>query len=297
MNKNIMIVMGGALVFAVLVAMLVQFALGGKKTEEVKVAEAPLEILVAAKDLKIGAELVEGDLRWQQWPEGSMFSGAIRRKDGQTPNEALEGRLARNLSAGEPVLKSALIQSTKGNFVAGSLEPGQRAVAIEVKASTMAGGFVGPGDYVDVILTYRGQMYAINEDDVLAESVISRNLDKLATETILQNVRVLAVDQLAERPEDDEKIKVGKTVTVAVTAQQAEKLSLAREMGDITLALRGVGDNVHVAKEWQTISDTRLMQVDDEIVEEYQKIRNETGISGDIMRIYSGNQMSAIQSR
>jgi len=118
----------------------------------------------------------------------------------------------------------------------------------------------------------------------------------MATETILQNVKVLAIDQTAKRPEDD-KIKVGKTVTLAVSMQDAERLSLAAQMGDLLLALRGVGDNAKVVKQWPTISDARMTSVTGEIFKEYQKIKEETGVNKNSVRIYSGENMSVVPTR
>jgi pilus assembly protein CpaB len=126
--------------------------------------------------------------------------------------------------------------------------------------------------------------------------MIDLNLDKLAAETILQNVKVLAVDQRAQRPEDD-KIKVGKTVTVVVGAEDAERLSLASELGELTLALRAVGDDVLVEKLWPTVSDARLTNMGDEIYKEYEKIQKDAGIRRNIVRIYSGEQITAIPAR
>ncbi|MCB1651803.1 MAG: Flp pilus assembly protein CpaB [Alphaproteobacteria bacterium] len=293
MNKNILIVLGGALLVAFLVAMLVQMVLGGKKSDAPTVQEAKVEILVASKDLSIGRALVDGDLRWQEWPKSSVFPGAVIRDGDQKETEALEGRLARDVAKGEPVMKSALIGQVRGNLVAGFLEPGQRAVAISVDASSMVGGFIGPGDYVDVILTYR-ESIRTKDDDPRVTKMLELNLDKLATETILQNVKVLAVDQMAERPEDDEKIKVGKTITIAVSAQDAERLFLASKLGDLTLALRGVGDSNVVEKSWPTISDARLTHMSDEIYEEYDKMKKDAGINSDIVRIYSGGNIEVM---
>jgi pilus assembly protein CpaB len=294
MNKNILIVLGGAVLVAVLVAMLVQITLGGKKQDVV--AEAKVEVLVASKDLGIGRELKDGDTRWQEWPKSSVFPGAVLRKDEGSAEKALEGRLARDIAKGEPVVKSALLGQSKGNMVAASLEPGQRAMAIEVSASSMVGGFIGPGDYVDVILTYKESVRASDEDGPQVARMIDLNLDKLAAETILQNVKVLAVDQRAQRPEDD-KIKVGKTVTVVVGAEDAERLSLASELGELTLALRAVGDDVLVEKLWPTVSDARLTNMGDEIYKEYEKIQKDAGIRRNIVRIYSGEQITAIPAR
>lgn len=294
MNKNILIVLGGAVVVAVLVAVLVQVMLGGKK-EPVVVDQPKAMILVAAKDLRIGSELVEGDLRWQEWPQNNLFPGAVTQVEGQAASKALEGRLARDIAAGEPVMKSALLGQSKGNFVAASLEPGMRAVAIDVKAANMVAGFIGPGDFVDIILTYK-ETIKTTDDDPRVQNMIEKNLDKMATETILQNVKVLAVDQSAMRPEDD-KIKVGKTVTLAVNAQDAERLSLASQLGELNLALRGVGDDVIVNSQWPTISDARLTSMGDEIFAEYDKMKKDTSINPDIVRIYNGNAVQVVPAK
>lgn len=296
MNKNILIVLGGAVLVAVLVAMLVQITLGGGD-EPVAVSDVPTtQILVASKDLKIGQELQPGSTKWQSWPESSMFPGAIRRMDEQSAEEALEGRLARNLAEGEPLLRSALLQQSKGNLVAATLEPGQRALAIEVSASSMVGGFIGAGDFVDVMLTYRARVNA-SAEDASVQNYVELNLNNYATETILQNVKVLAVDQTAQPPKDDEKIKVGKTVTLAVSAQDAERLSLASELGQLTLVLRAIGDDQIVQKNWPTISDARLTNVSDEIYEGVKKIKEESGKNRKSVRIYNGQQVSTVLAK
>jgi len=296
MNKNIMIVLGGAVAVAMLVAILVQVSLGGKKEQPV-VEEAKVEVLVAAKDLSIGHELRGGDLRWQSWPKGSVFAGAVIRKDGKKAEDALVGRLRRDVSEGEPVLRTALLAESKGNFVAASLEPGMRAVAVKVSAETMVGGFIGPGDHVDVILVYKENITSIDEDPRV-QVLIDQHISKVATETILQNVMVLAVDQTATRPEED-KIRVGKTVTLAVDGPSAEKLALAAEMGDIVLALRGIGDDTvtNEATKWPVITDARMTNIYDEIQVEYEKFKNDSGLNTNIVRLYNGGQVQAVPAQ
>jgi pilus assembly protein CpaB len=287
MNKNVLIVLGGAVLVAVLVAFLVQISLGGKKAAP----EDKVMVLVASKNLGIGTELKDDSVRWQEWPKSSVFPGAIIRTEKDKDKEAgemLKGRLARDIASGEPVMKNALLGEAKGNFVAASLEPGMRAVAIEVSASSMVGGFIGPGDYVDVILTYKSQINTDSDESPQIKNMVEMSLQKMATETILQNVKILAVDQTAKRPEEEEKIKVGKTATLAVSAHDAEKLALAQDMGTLTLALRSVGDNTIVQKEWLTTSDARLISVDDEIFTEYRRMQNGAGINSNIVRIYNG---------
>ena len=293
MNKNVIIVLAGAVLVAVLVAAMVQVMMGGK--EEPVVMEEKINVLVAAKDLKTGQELKSGDLRWQPWPKTSLFPGAIRQLENQTAEQALEGRLARNVSKGEPVMKSALLGKSSGNFVAASLEPGMRAISIDVKASGMVSGFIGPGDHVDVILTY-GLRVRSEEEDPNIDKMLALNLEKSATETILQNVKVLAVDQSAQRPEDD-KIKVGKTVTLAVSVQDAERLALASGMGSLSLVLRGVGDDVVFEKKWDTVSDARLTSMRQELYNEVDRLKAEGGGNADVIRVYSGGAVDAVSTR
>ena len=107
-----------------------------------------------------------------------------------------------------------MLKEDKGNFVAALLEPGKRAVAISVKADSMVGGFITPGDFVDVILTYRVKFD--DNDDPVAKMIIDQNIDEHATETILENIKVLAIDQTSKN--EEAKIKVAKTVTLEVDA-------------------------------------------------------------------------------
>lgn len=280
MNKNVMIVLAGGFVVAILVAVLVQASLGGKKED----TGNKTLVLVAAKDLGIGQELAEGDLKWQAWP-GNAFNGAIvRKKDDEKASEALKGRLVQRVSAGQPVLASYTFKEGKGNLVAATLGKGMRAVAIPVKADTMAGGFVSPGDFVDVILTYAVTTNSRENPSVQAF------VNKDASETILQNVKVVAVDQEATRDED--KAKVARTVTLEVTKEGSERLALAANMGDITLALRGIGDTAVDVQGGMT-TDVHVSRV----MQDVARIQSENeGPSGKV-RIYSGPNLQEVRTR
>ena len=294
MNKNILIVLGGAVLVAVLMAVLVQMMLGGK--EEVAVKEEPkAQILIAAKDLKIASELDDGDLKWQSWPKSNLFPGAVVRDEDESPEDALEGRLKRDIAEGEPVLKSYILGEKGGNFVAASLQPGQRAVSINVSATTMVAGFVSQGDFVDIVLTYK-QRIKVDDDDPRVQEMLELSLDSMATETILENVKVLAVDQSATKPEGD-KIKVGKTVTLALGVEDTERVILAQQIGELTLVLRAIGDEEAVDRKWPIVSDKRLIKVDDEIFEKYKALKNEAGIQTNNVRIYSGEAVQVIPAR
>lgn len=295
MNRNLLILIIGAVFVAVVMAMLVQVLIGGGDKEEVIIKEEEkVEILLADKDLSIGEKLEPEDMRWQSWPKSATFAGAIIRKDNQKVGDALEGRLARDVSKDEPLTKLVVVGESKGNFVAASLDQGMRAIAINVSASSMVGGFIGPGDYVDLILTYK---QTIRTDDDMAQSIVDRNIDKLAAETIIQNVKVLAVDQKATREGDDDAVKVGKTITLALTLEQVEKISLASSMGEINLALRGIGDDEVIEKSWPIISDARLVNVDDEIFTEVQVQKKESGNMPQSMRIYNGEGVQSFSTK
>jgi len=232
MNKNVMIVLAGGFLIAILVAVLVQMSLSGPK--EPSTDQDKTQILVAAKDLKVGNELRGGDTKWQDWPEDNLFMGAVVREGDESPMDGISGRLTQAFSQGQPIHSQGVMQGVSGNFMAANLKEGMRAMAISVKAENIAGGFIGPSDYVDVIVTY--QVRVQERDNPLVQAMI----DEHASETILSNVRVVAVDQQAEREED--LAKVGRTVTLEVDAKGAEKLALGAEMGSITLALRRIGD-------------------------------------------------------
>ncbi len=293
MNKNLIIVLAGGFLIAVLVAVLVQ-SMVQPRTAPVQVQEEQkVDILVAAQDLSVGHELQDGDVRWQSWPEGALFTGAIVRDGEQAASDVLQGRLRRAFQADEPMLKSAVITQA-GNFLAASLRPGYRAVAIEVEAQSMAGGFIGPGDFVDVVLTYKTK-FDVDDDDPRVRALVNMNISKLATETILQNVRVVAVDQEAVR--EDENAKIARTVTLEVTLREAEKLALAQELGALNLVLRGIGDNLAVDREWMTTTDERMTSLTRELYTETEKLKKTSGPQGKVVRIYNGDAVQSVPSR
>lgn len=283
MNKNVMIVLAGGFLIAILVAVLVQASLGGKK-KKIEEATNKVEILVAAKNIPMGKELAEGDMKWQMWPQDSVFAGAIVRTEKQPSKEAATGRMLQALAAGQPLHPSMVSSAGKGNFLAVTLKEGMRAIAISVKAQTMAGGFVGPGDRVDVIVTYKIKVR--DKDNPAVQSMI----DQYASETVLENVRVLAADQKAIR--EEEKAKVARTVTLEVSAAEAEKLALAQEMGDLKLTLRGVGDEAAVRSETIT-TDVEMSRVLQDLI----KVQGATAGNSGIVRVYNGQNVTNMPVR
>lgn len=294
MNKNVLIAFGGAVLIALLVAMLMSAMLkGGSKKEAQVVQETPrVQILVASKNLGVGQLLTAEDMKWKVWPEEAVFPGTIVRKGEQKAEEAAKGRLIRPIVMDEPILTPAIVGDA-GGFLAATLEPGHRAIAIKVKAESMVAGFINPGDFVDVILTYRASVTAASQDPAIEnamQQVIERNLERYATETILQNVKVLGIDQQAVKDEKSG-AKVGKTVTLEVDNRGAEVLALASQMGDISLSLRGLGDNAQVDPNGPIVTDARVTKITDEVFDELNAVAG-GGTRRNDMRIYSGGAMT-----
>ncbi len=282
MNKNLLIILAGGFLVVILLVVLMSSMMGGKEKAPAPVVEIKkTEILVATRDIKLGTDLKEADLKWQVWPEDALFKGAIKRKEKQTALEAVSGKILFSLSAGQPLHPGMLAGDGKGNFLAVTLKKGMRAVAIGVKARSMVGGFVGPGDYVDVILTHK--VKGTGND-----SEIAALINSYASETVLENVRVMAIDQTAQRKED--KAKVGRTVTLEVTPEDAQKLALVREMGDLTLTLRGIGDDLKTDKTILT-TDTKTSKV----LKDLARMKN--GGSSNTVRIYNGDNVENITVR
>jgi pilus assembly protein CpaB len=173
---------------------------------------------------------VVGDaLGWQSWPADTVDEKFITRESDENALEELKAAVARvPLYAGEPLRRSKLIGEGQ-SFMSSILPHGMRAVATQIAADTSAGGFILPNDYVDVIMTRR----AAN----------GTSGDGFVTETILKNIRVLAIDQAIQEDEEGRKVRVGDTATLEVTPEQAEIITVAQQMADrLTLALRPVVD-------------------------------------------------------
>ena len=212
------------------------------------VAAPPVQtdgVLVASRDLPTGTVLADSDMRWQSWPLAQVPPTAIRQsQQGGAPQE-LKGFYVRNeMLAGEPLRRERL--SKDAGFMSGALPAGMRAVAIDLadQGKSAAGGFILPNDRVDVIRTYR-------PDDAP---------NTYATETILTNVRVLAIGQ-ALQDKAGERTVIGATATLELNPDQAERVVLGQRTGQLTLSLRSLADAAHAgttAEQQQTVTIVRF---------------------------------------
>ena len=189
------------------------------------------EVLVARSDIGIGQAVSAAHMQWQTWPTAAAGPYFVRKDEKPNAIQDLSGSIARApLVTGEPVRESKLIKANGSGFMAAILPSGMRAVSTEISPETGAGGFILPNDHVDVILSRR---------DREAEKAVG--VDTYVSETILSNIRVLAIDQAVEE-KNGQKVVVGKTATLELAPRQAESLALARQLGTLSLALRSLAD-------------------------------------------------------
>ena len=190
-------------------------------------AQAPtLQVLVAKQDIHVGQLIKPDHIRWQAWPAGGLSPSYI--VQGKRKQEDLVGAVVRSsIAAGEPVTDAKLVLANSRGFMAAVLQPGMRAVSMPVSATTAVSGFIYAGDRVDVLLTH-----------VLREAQ-GQGQQHTATETILRNARVIAMDQKVDFSPGD-KPDVAKTATLELTPKQSEIVTLALKMGDLSLVLRSL---------------------------------------------------------
>ncbi len=169
--------------------------------------------VVASRDIDLGSVLNPSMLQVTTWPSGSIPNGAI------ADIQSLDGRVVKtSILRGEPLLDAKLAPvGTKGGLSA-VINEGRRAITVKVNEVIGVAGFALPGNYVDVMVNTQDQA------------------DKPISKIVLEKIRVLAVAQEASR--DETKPKVVNAVTLEVTPEEAEKLDLARSIGNLSLVLR-----------------------------------------------------------
>ncbi|MGD0141828.1 MAG: Flp pilus assembly protein CpaB [Rhizomicrobium sp.] len=230
MNTSRVVILGAAALAAGAAAFLVRGLLGGG-TEKVAAAPAPApvtsQVLVATDAIQAGAALLPSSVHWQDWPKSSVDSTFITHDQAPDLNRLVSGAVVREpLVAGEPLTASKMVHADSAGFMAAMVTPGMRAVAITISTEAGAGGFVLPNDRVDVIVTVQ----------------ISDQPRRFGSKTILNDVRVLAVDQ-TYKEDKDQKVVLAKTATLELAPKQAELIERAQATGTLSLALRALGDS------------------------------------------------------
>ena len=171
---------------------------------EAKVEGAAARVTRAATDLATGGAMAD-------------YIGAVVREP---------------ILAGEPIVGRKIVRAGDSGYMAAYLEPGMRAMAIRVTVETAAGGFILPGDRVDVLLTREVKLPA---------STTGGETSKYVSATVMRNVKVLAIDQNTRAAENEQAV-VGATATMEVSGRDAEVLALAKSEGELSLVLRSYAD-------------------------------------------------------
>lgn len=233
MDRKKLVLLLGALIIAIGTAFAARsiFVGGGAPAAEAAAQPTGPRVLVANRALTAGTIITADALGFQPWPSELVQDAYFI--DGEANMEELLGTVVRfPITVGEPVTQGSLVSPGDRGFLAAALGPGMRAVTVPVTAMTGVGGFIFPGDHVDLMVTQEVQ--GEGEGDPLRTS-----------ETFLRNLRVLATDQTTEKTTDENGKTVVtefRTVTLEVTPKIAEKVAVAQSVGTISLALRSLAD-------------------------------------------------------
>lgn len=233
MDRKKLVLLVGALIIAIGTALAARSMFAGAPSPKAEAA-APVpkgpKVLVAQRALPTGTIITADAIGYQMWPSELVQDAYFI--EGEADVSQLIGTVVRNpITAGEPVTQGSLVKPGDRGFLAAALGPGMRAVTVSVSAKTGVGGFVFPGDRVDLVLTQ-----AVKGGD-------GNSLK--AAETILSNIRVLATDQSTTQDTVDGKtvVRAFRTVTLEVTPRIAEKIAVAETIGELSLSLRSIADN------------------------------------------------------
>jgi len=262
-RARILIVLAIATIGSIGLVLIVGAMIGHKPPQQQAVAAQPsapmARVLVARHDLAVGARLTSNDMTWQDWPVSGVnpafitdgqgahmpapsTTTAIAEQANQTvraaatvvaggpnPMDQLAGSIVREaILANEPITNGKLVRGGQGGYMAVVLHAGMRAVAVPVTASDAAGGFILPGDRVDV---------------VQARSADATNgRGGYTAAVLLRNVQVLAIDQNSQPPKNGQQSQIGGTATLEVAAADTQVIARAKAQGEVLLALRPYSD-------------------------------------------------------
>ena len=197
-------------------------------------AAATDQVLVATRELNFGSVVQPVDLTWQDWPKSASIQGMIRKSETPNAMDDIKDSVVRgSFLQGEPIRREKLFKGGASGFLSAIVDPGYRAVAITIddNGANTAGKFILPNDRVDVIRIYR--------DEDAAKSGAG---DAYISETLVTNVRVLAIGQNAQE-KGGQPFAGGATATLELDPREAETVILAQRVGQLALVLRSMQDS------------------------------------------------------
>jgi pilus assembly protein CpaB len=207
-------------------------------------APAPLtKILVANVDIPTGTFMRDEMVRWQAWPTDAVDPSYLVEGKSDPKTVTGTGAVVRHpVAAGQPITEGILARPGDRGFLAAVLKPGMRAISIAVNEVSGLAGLIYPGDRVDVLLVHTvGEVQAPPAGAPPSATGAATGGQHRVSETILSNVRILAMDQNLSHPAG-QPAQVARTLTIEVTPKQAEMLTVAVQLGQLTLSLRGLAN-------------------------------------------------------
>jgi pilus assembly protein CpaB len=234
MNKTRILILGLAIGSAALAGILAKGMLGKKAIKEVvEVNKVPMvQVLVASKDLSMGEKLADSTINWRDWPKSNVSESMITKEAKPDALEKMKIARARlPIFSGEPIVERKLVLPGQSGFMSAILPKGMRAISVAISERSAVGGFILPNDRVDVILTRK-------VDNPSGGGKVVRS------ETVLTNVRVLAINQTYKQETSQDKVTVteGKTAVIELDPVQSEVITMIESAGELSLALRSIAE-------------------------------------------------------
>lgn len=192
------------------------------------------DILAASADIPFGGRLTADNIKWKQWPKEAMSPEYITRANSPEALEEFQSGVAKApIYVGEPISERRVVIAGDKGLMSALLTPGMRAVTTEISTESASGGFIQPGDHVDIILTEE-----VEEPPLPGQT---RGNDIFEARTVFTNVRVLAVDQTYDIDEEGGASIEGDTATLELSPGDAELLQVAIASGELAMVLRPIG--------------------------------------------------------
>lgn len=196
-------------------------------------------VLAIGADVSVGQRITEDMLTSIKWPAEALTSNLINMDDQPDAKAQFVNSLARQpMAQGETISRAKVIMAGDSGIMAALLKPGMRAVTTRISVDTAAGGFIQPGDRVDVIIRENLPIPRNNAQDGRQRTPERTNL--FVAQTLFENVKVLAIDQTFTTGADSGAAIPGSTATFELSQSDAELLQEAEGYGDLYLTLRGV---------------------------------------------------------
>jgi pilus assembly protein CpaB len=226
---------------AVMAGVLAKGMIGKKPQVQTEVINKvkTIEVLVAAKDIEVGEKLSAGSIIWKAWPQDNVLDSMVTKDEKPDADLSMaEFRARSQMFEGETINEKKLVDPKTGGFMSAVLPKGMRAISVAISDRSSAGGFILPNDRVDVIITRKISAPGTGSQIVKSETVIS-------------NVRVLAINQTFRQAKEGEEIsmKGNETATIEITMPQAEIVARVESEGELSLALRSIAESEGKAME------------------------------------------------